>query len=150
MGDVGSVTLGFLAGTLALLGVRDGVFDVWVPVIVFAPFIADATVTVLRRAIRRETLWEAHRTHYYQRLVLHGWSHRKTVLAEYALMLFCGGAAMTFQQGTGAARMVVIGVCLVVFASLAVAVHLAERRGKARVPMPSSVLGIAAPSPPTE
>ncbi|NBR30377.1 MAG: hypothetical protein EBT83_18525 [Betaproteobacteria bacterium] len=31
-------------------------------------------------------MWEGHREHYYQRLVQAGWGHRKTLLAEFALM----------------------------------------------------------------
>src|SRR5207248_1198403 len=77
MGDVGSAPLGFLAGGLALKGIHDDVFDFWVPVLVFSPFIADATTTLLRRLMRGEKVWQAHREHYYQRLVLSGWTHRK-------------------------------------------------------------------------
>ena len=98
MGDVGSVASGFLCGALIVLGCRDGVFDVWVPFIVFSPFILDATVTLIRRVWQGEKVWVAHQTHYYQRLVLSGWGHRRTVLAEYALMAFCGGVAMLYHH----------------------------------------------------
>jgi len=49
-----------------------------VPVVVFAPFIADATLTLLKRTAARERIWQAHNKHYYQRLVRMGWSHRRT------------------------------------------------------------------------
>ena len=94
MGDAGSVPLGFLAAALSLLGWRDGDWPLWFPVAVFAPFIADATVTLLKRAAALERIWEAHNKHYYQRLVRAGWSHRRTALAEYALMLACGATAL--------------------------------------------------------
>ncbi|MHB1360553.1 MAG: MraY family glycosyltransferase [Rhodocyclaceae bacterium] len=87
MGDVGSIPLGFLATSLGLVGVQREVWPLWFPVLVFAPFIVDATVTLLRRAWRREKIWQAHREHYYQRLVRSGWSHRKLALHEYALMV---------------------------------------------------------------
>ena len=46
------------------------------------PFILDATVTVLRRAFRCERgSGRLIASYYYQRLVLNGWSHRRTVLA---------------------------------------------------------------------
>lgn len=86
MGDVGSIPLGFLAASLGLLGIQREVWPLWFPVLVFAPFIVDATVTLLRRAWCREKIWQAHREHYYQRLVCSGWSHRKLALHEYALM----------------------------------------------------------------
>jgi hypothetical protein len=41
----------------------------------------------MRRGVRGEKIWQAHRSHYYQRLVLAGWSHRRLALAEYGLML---------------------------------------------------------------
>ena len=98
MGDVGSIVSGFLCGVLIVLGCRDGVFEVWVPFILFSPFILDATVTLIRRVWQGEKVWVAHQTHYYQRLVLSGWGHRRTVLAEYALMAFCGGVAMLYHH----------------------------------------------------
>jgi hypothetical protein len=44
--------------------------------------------------MRREKLWQAHKTHYYQKLVQAGWGHRKTVLLEYAIMLGCATTAL--------------------------------------------------------
>jgi hypothetical protein len=39
-------------------------------------------------------VWQAHREHYYQRLILSGWSHRRAALYEYALMVLCGVVAL--------------------------------------------------------
>jgi UDP-N-acetylmuramyl pentapeptide phosphotransferase/UDP-N-acetylglucosamine-1-phosphate transferase len=128
MGDVGSVSTGFLAAALIVLGCRDGVFDLWVPLIVFSPFIFDATVTLARRAFRHEKVWEAHRDHYYQRLVLSGWSHRRTVLAEYGVMALCGGFALLYQYASEEWRLVILGAWGVLFFSLALAVKGIEQR----------------------
>lgn len=98
MGDVGSSTLGFLAAAFSLWGARDGVFPFWIALLVFSPFIVDATVTLLRRLWRREKVWQAHKTHFYQRLVQAGWGHRKTVLAEYVLMAACGVSAIWIER----------------------------------------------------
>jgi hypothetical protein len=43
-------------------------------------------------------VWQAHRKHYYQRLVLAGWGHRKTVLAEYMVMIAAGLSALVYQN----------------------------------------------------
>jgi len=94
MGDVGSATLGLLAAAFSLWGIHDGVFPIWFPLLVFSPFIVDATVTLLHRAWRKEKVWLAHRTHYYQRLVQAGWGHEKTVMMEYVLMLSAGISAL--------------------------------------------------------
>ncbi|CUS36114.1 UDP-N-acetylmuramyl pentapeptide phosphotransferase/UDP-N-acetylglucosamine-1-phosphate transferase [Candidatus Nitrospira nitrificans] len=128
MGDAGSITLGFLAGTLMLLGVRDGIFEFWVPIILFSSFILDATVTVLRRAFRGERIWEAHRQHYYQRLVLNGWSHRRTVLAEYGVMLLCGGLSVLYHHSTDNGKLAILGAWLAVFLVLGSLVKWLERR----------------------
>jgi len=86
MGDVGSVPLGFLAAVLGLEGMRLDAWPTWFPLLVFAPFIVDASVTLVKRGLRGEKVWQAHREHYYQRLVRSGWSHRKLALHEYGLM----------------------------------------------------------------
>ena len=94
MGDAGSIPLGFLAATLGILGVKQNVWSWVFPVLVFSPFILDASVTLVRRALRGEKVWQAHRSHYYQRLVLLGASHRQLALAAYVLMV--GMAALAF------------------------------------------------------
>jgi hypothetical protein len=78
--------LGFFAGAFGIWGWVADAWPVWFPFLVSAPFFLDATVTILRRMLRRERFWRAHREHYYQRLIRSGWSHRRTALCEYALM----------------------------------------------------------------
>jgi UDP-N-acetylmuramyl pentapeptide phosphotransferase/UDP-N-acetylglucosamine-1-phosphate transferase len=94
MGDVGSSTLGFLSASMSLWAAHERIFPLWLAVLVFSPFVVDATVTLLRRLIRGEKVWQAHKTHYYQKLVQAEWGHRKTVLFEYAIMLGCGITAL--------------------------------------------------------
>lgn len=91
LGDLGSSTLGLLAAALSLWGSGRGLFPLWVAWLAFSPFIVDATWTLLRRLLRGERVWEPHRSHHYQRLVLAGWGHRKTVLRAYLVM--AGAAA---------------------------------------------------------
>jgi UDP-N-acetylmuramyl pentapeptide phosphotransferase/UDP-N-acetylglucosamine-1-phosphate transferase len=128
MGDVGSIPLGFLSGSLILLGVHDGLFDIWVPLLVFSPFVLDATATLVRRVLRRERVWEAHRSHYYQRLVLHGWGHRKTLLSEYGLMLLCMGAALVYRSASDPWRLAVLVTWAAVFVAIGLWVRLIEQR----------------------
>jgi UDP-N-acetylmuramyl pentapeptide phosphotransferase/UDP-N-acetylglucosamine-1-phosphate transferase len=94
LGDAGSSTLGLLAAGLSLLGAQRGLFPLWVAGLAFSPFIVDATWTLLRRLRNGERPWEAHRSHHYQRLVLAGWGHRKTLLRSYALMAACAATAV--------------------------------------------------------
>lgn len=94
MGDVGSVPMGFLAAALGTLGVLRGSWGAWLPFLVFSPFLVDATVTLGRRLRRGEKVWQAHRTHYYQRVIQMGAGHRATALGAYAIMALAGLSAV--------------------------------------------------------
>ena len=129
MGDVGSATLGFLVAGFSLWGIKEQAFAIWLPLLIFSPFIVDASVTILRRAFNREKIWLPHRKHFYQRLVQNGWSHRKTVLCEYVLMLACAGSALAMHYY----RVVAPGLItwVVIYGILAV---LVERKVRDKVP----------------
>ena len=92
LGDAGSVPLGFLAGVFGIEGWRQGWWPAWFPLLVFLPFIADASATLLRRLLAGERVWRAHRDHYYQRLVQLGLGHAGTLALYAALMI---GAAVS-------------------------------------------------------
>jgi UDP-GlcNAc:undecaprenyl-phosphate/decaprenyl-phosphate GlcNAc-1-phosphate transferase len=94
MGDAGSIPLGFLAAAMGLWGWQQSLWPAWFPLLVFSPFVVDATVTLIKRAVRGEKVWQAHREHYYQRLVQIGWGHYYTALFEYALMLAAGASGV--------------------------------------------------------
>ena len=100
MGDSGSIPLGFLAGSVGAYGYLNALWPAWFPVLVFSPFIIDATVTLIKRQMQGEKIWQAHRSHYYQRLVQMGWGHRKTALVEYMLMLSVGMTAIFLLKKT--------------------------------------------------
>jgi len=116
LGDGGSIPLGLLAGSIGLLGWMRDCWPGWFPLFVFSPFIVDATVTLLRRLARGEKIWQAHREHYYQRLVRSGWGHRRTALAEYAWMLACGAVALVSLTSGATMRWVLILACAVAYA----------------------------------
>jgi len=134
LGDVGSIPLGFLAGALGVVGWRDDVWPLWFPLLVFAPFIGDATATLARRALRRERVWQAHREHYYQRLVRLGFGHRGTALLGYALMLLCAGAALFGREQRPAIQAACFGGACVLLAAIAVWIELRWRRAGADRP----------------
>ena len=94
MGDAGSIPLGFLAGVVGIYGWHTGLWPIWLPWLVFSPFIMDASVTLLRRLLSGEKVWQAHKSHYYQRLIRMGWGHKKMALIEYLLMFACGASAI--------------------------------------------------------
>lgn len=128
LGDIGSTILGFLAAACGLWGYQAGLFPLWALLLVFSPFIVDATVTLSRRLLRGEKVWQAHRSHYYQRLVLLGWGHRHTVLAEYALMLACAGSALLAVHWPPAGQIALVIAWGLIYGLLMGGVSWLERR----------------------
>ncbi|MCC6197322.1 MAG: glycosyl transferase [Burkholderiales bacterium] len=94
LGDVGAVPLGFLAAALGLGGIAADAWSAWFPILVFLPFVADATATLARRVLARERFWQPHRAHYYQRLHRLGAGHAGTLAAYAVLMLGCAASAV--------------------------------------------------------
>ncbi|NQV56424.1 MAG: glycosyl transferase, partial [Rhodospirillales bacterium] len=73
LGDVGSVPLGFLLGWLLLVLAAN---DEWAAALILPMYyLADSGLTLARRAVRREKIWQAHREHFYQLAVIQGRSH---------------------------------------------------------------------------
>lgn len=95
MGDVASATLGF---SLAVAGVwiaRDAGWPllIWFGLL-HANFVFDTGVTLLRRVARGDRWQEAHREHFYQRLVRAGRSHTAVTLAESVLQVVVLGLVL--------------------------------------------------------
>jgi UDP-N-acetylmuramyl pentapeptide phosphotransferase/UDP-N-acetylglucosamine-1-phosphate transferase len=132
LGDAGSIPLGFLAAAVGIVGwIVYGLWPYWFPALVFSPFAVDATVTLLKRAARREAVWRAHREHYYQKLVRLGWGHRRTALAEYALMVACGLAALFAREGSQVTQIVVLCAAAAIYLAAMIAIDRAWRASQA-------------------
>src|SRR5262245_11395938 len=74
LGDVGSLPLGLLLGWLLLQLAGSG--HVAAALILPLYYLADATLTLMRRLAAREPVWQAHRTHFYQRATDNGFTVR--------------------------------------------------------------------------
>jgi len=120
LGDVGSIPLGFLAGALGVAGWNAGIWPLWFPALVFAPFMSDATLTLLTRLARRERVWQAHREHYYQRLVRMGLGHRGTAYAEYGAMAACAGLALLVYREPAAVQGIALALAAAALGGAAV------------------------------
>lgn len=83
MGDVGSVTLGFLFSVFVFYNTSGENIYIWL--VLLSLFWVDATVTLLRRYINHENITQPHKKHAYQRLVQYGWTHNQVALG--ALMI---------------------------------------------------------------
>jgi Fuc2NAc and GlcNAc transferase len=84
MGDVGSYFLGFQFAGLIAVDIVNGVGP-WVWLILFTPFVVDASLTLGLRIVTRRAWWTAHRSHLYQRMILGGYSHRVIALGMIVL-----------------------------------------------------------------
>lgn len=85
LGDVGSLPIGLLLGwcLLELAWQRHPAAALLLP----AYYLADSTITLFRRIIRREPFWSAHRTHFYQRATDNGFSVKRVTGEVFALNL---------------------------------------------------------------
>ncbi len=105
LGDSGSVPLGYL---LAWLLLRMAAQGLWAPALILpAYYLADATITISKRALRREKIWQAHRQHFYQRAVQGGATHSRValliLLSDVALVEAASWSRFSLWQGLGAA-----------------------------------------------
>ena len=130
MGDVGSIWLGFTFAGLAVLGATktpEGLpFGFWV--ILLGIFLLDTSLTLVRRIMNGEPVLQAHRTHYYQRLLRVGWTHRRVTLLY---LLLATGLAIVAAIHFGIVRLslsVLVLVGLATFASTFALVHYVETR----------------------
>lgn len=85
LGDVGSIPLGFMLGFLILSLAARGY---WAAALILPSYyLADATITLMRRILRGEKFWRAHSQHFYQQAVRGGRSHAKVGAAVIAANL---------------------------------------------------------------
>jgi UDP-N-acetylmuramyl pentapeptide phosphotransferase/UDP-N-acetylglucosamine-1-phosphate transferase len=124
LGDVGSVPLGYLFGFLLLDVAARGSWKI--ALILPLYFLADATITLFRRLLGGERVWQAHRRHFYQRAVQRGLGHGdvvRRVIAADLILIGCGWAS---ENGWGIAALAAAAV--VVAALLASLTGMWRRR----------------------
>ena len=127
LGDVGSVPLGFLTGALMIDLATNGY---WAAALILPSyFLADATMTLLQRLMRREKVWQAHKSHFYQRAA-QGYGRHLPVVAwvSYANLLLVYWAVETLDAS-------MIWPALALTAAIIIPLLvLFERIGKSRPP----------------
>lgn len=125
MGDAGSALLGLLLACLPW--VLGGPTLWWPTVLLVWPFVFDTMLTLVRRLLRGERVWLAHRSHLYQRLVDSGVSHA-TVSASY-MGLSCLGllAALAAVRSSPLLELLTLGAIVVAACALYAMVARIER-----------------------
>ncbi len=114
LGDVGSVPLGFLAGWLLLEIASEGYTIA--ALILALYYLADATITLFRRALRGEKFWQPHRKHFYQQATRKGWRHDRVALnvavCNVVLVVLAVTAVLGWPVSSLALAAVTVGVTL--------------------------------------
>ena len=85
LGDVGSLPIGLMLGWILMMLASRG--HLAAALLLPLYYLADATITLARRLMRREAVWQAHRTHFYQRATDGGFSVREIVVRVFVLNL---------------------------------------------------------------
>ncbi|HYY38022.1 MAG TPA: glycosyl transferase [Xanthobacteraceae bacterium] len=122
LGDVGSLPIGLLLGWLLLQLAATG--HLAAALILPLYYVADATITLLRRIARGETIWQAHRTHFYQRATDRGLTVPNIVARVFVVNLILVGLAfITVAAGsiTGSLTMLTAGAAMVLWLLAALA-----------------------------
>jgi UDP-N-acetylmuramyl pentapeptide phosphotransferase/UDP-N-acetylglucosamine-1-phosphate transferase len=130
MGDVGSAFLGFTFAGWAVVagGTRSSPLPFLAWVVVLAPFVFDTTATLISRIMRRQRWYEAHREHFYQRLLRRGWSHLAVTSLYLGVAAFLGLTAIAFYGYQAMASTMFIGLVVLPLAGIAVLVRWVETR----------------------
>jgi UDP-N-acetylmuramyl pentapeptide phosphotransferase/UDP-N-acetylglucosamine-1-phosphate transferase len=121
LGDVGSLPIGLLAGWCLLDLATSGALAAAILLPLY--YLADATLTLLRRLRRGEKVWEAHRSHFYQRATAGGFTVRGVVGRVFGLNLVLAGLsgltllmpAASLQAGVVMAGAIAVGTVLAAF-----------------------------------
>lgn len=118
MGDVGSTSLGLTLASMAIwIALKDGE-KLMIPLILLhANFLLDTSVTLLRRIWRGEKWYEAHREHFYQRLVRSGKSHAFVTNWEMALQALVVVMLMIYMGSGLTGRITLMILILLVWLS---------------------------------
>jgi UDP-N-acetylmuramyl pentapeptide phosphotransferase/UDP-N-acetylglucosamine-1-phosphate transferase len=109
LGDVGSLPIGLLLGwcLLQLAWHQHVAAALLLPLY----YLADATVTLLRRLVRREPFWIAHRSHFYQRATDNGFTVMQVVSEVLTLNLALAAlAAFSIKAPTPAATALLVAL----------------------------------------
>jgi UDP-N-acetylmuramyl pentapeptide phosphotransferase/UDP-N-acetylglucosamine-1-phosphate transferase len=92
LGDVGSLPIGLILGWLLLLIAGGG--HLVAAIVMPLYYLADSTITLFRRLVRREPFWEAHRSHFYQRATDKGFTTMAVVVRVFAVNIGLGIVAV--------------------------------------------------------
>ncbi len=113
MGDVGSTFLGLVI-PIALIQVSDPIIA-WSSLAIVLPIVGDTIYTLIVRLRKGENIFQAHRSHIFQRLQQSGWTHQ-TVAISYILLTIIIGTSIILFSFYGALFSLVLTISLILMA----------------------------------
>jgi len=132
MGDVGSLFLGFLFGVMPFIAATfsdqiDTGEAVWFGALLLWPFLFDGAFTIIRRSFNGENIFEAHRSHLYQKLNIIGWSHQRISLLYAFFSIFSLIIGVSYMTGNELERAIAITILVILSFFFSVYVNKREK-----------------------
>lgn len=129
MGDAGSLFLGMIFAVLMVLlsQLSNDPTSLVDFVLVCSVYLYDGSFTLVRRMARRENIFQAHRSHLYQRLVQSGWTHKKVTLLYLLLHAVMGSLALMYLRAREPARLGILAAAALVLIAFTASVYWRER-----------------------
>lgn len=124
MGDIGSTFLGFLFAGMLILNIIDNKLDIFMAIAITSYFTYDATYTLLKRIVQKKQIWQAHREHWYQRLLIANFSHQQLFWIACIYNLGLLGMIYLYKSHSS----IVLGFSIIWFALYAGFIKSVERK----------------------
>ncbi len=130
MGDVGSGFLGYVLAVLAIVSNHKTDVSLWVWLLLLCVFVVDATVTLLRRLLRGEKVYEAHRSHAYQHITTLLGSHLKVTLGVAGINFLGLLPLALITWNWPSTALVTISIAVVLLTAMALRFNAGVKTGK--------------------
>ena len=119
-GDVGALLAGFTFAAAVLLFIHEAWSEaaVCLGALIILPFLADILLTLLRRALKKESLLVPHKEHLYQRAIASGMSHRQISVIYYAAFISCSVLAIILSHSSNAMVSAGLAASIIIMALL--------------------------------
>lgn len=130
MGDSGSLFLGMVFALLLVRIAQQSANPTLLVamLLVCSVYLYDATFTVLRRVVHRENIFQAHRSHLYQRLGQAGLSHVRITYLYLLLHALMGTVGLLYFLASDVVHLWILGFTLLAFLGFTLGVYWLERR----------------------
>ena len=115
MGDVGSVSIGFILAAIAIISYQNHptLETLMIMPLLMSNFIFDTIATFIHRLIKRECVFQAHRSHLYQKFASCGFSQRTVTMTNYGMAIVQGIVVLIMSERIFVALLVCLGMQMI-------------------------------------